>query len=98
MPAANVAILKKIYGLGHPSDLASRTTVLIVSNEEMEDVMKIAKSFEESGLFITIKIEAKEQKGRFLVMLLGNLGAILLGNLLTPKGTTGAGEGTIQAG
>ena len=46
--------------------------------------------FEESGLLIKgvseiIKNEAKEQKGRFLGMLLGTLGASLLGNLLTGK-------------
>ena len=40
---------------------------------------------------------AKEQKGRFLRMLLGTLGAILLGNLLTVKGTIRAGEETIRA-
>ena len=65
--------------------------------------MKIIKSLEKSGLLIkgvtkTLKNEAKEQKGEFLGMLLGTLGASLLGNLLTGKGTIGAGEGTIRAG
>ena len=60
--------------------------------------MKIVKSLEESGLLIkgvseTIKNEAKEQKAGFLRMLLGTLGASLLGNLLTGKGTITAGEG-----
>ena len=41
--------------------------------------------------------EAKEQKGRFLRMLLGTLGAISLGNLLTVKGTIRAGERKIRA-
>ena len=47
-----------------------------------------------------LKIEAKEQKGEFLVMLLGTLGASLLGNLLTSQGqdTIREGEGTIRAG
>ena len=50
----------------------------------MNGIMKIVKSFEESGLLIkgvseTIKNEAKEQKERFLGILLGNLGANLLG-------------------
>ena len=69
----------------------------------MNDIMKIVKSLEESGLLIngmgeTIKNEAKEQKGRFLSMLLGTLGASLLRNLLTGKGKIRAGEGTIRAG
>ena len=83
-------------------DLALCTT-LIISNEEMDDIMKIIKSFEESGLFIknvseTIQYEGKEQKGGFLGMLLGTLGASLSGNLLTGKGTIIAGEGTIRSG
>ena len=66
-------------------------TTIAISNEEMNDIMKIVKSLEESGLLIkggseAIKNEAKEQKGRYIGMLLGTLGAILLGNLLTGKG------------
>ena len=73
----------------------------LISNEEMIYVLKIIKSLEESGLLIkgvseTIKIEAK--KGVFLGMLLGTLGASLLENLLTAKGTIRAGEGIIRAG
>ena len=65
--------------------------------------MKIAKSLEESGLLIkriseTIKNEAKEQKGRFLSLLLRTIGASLLGSLLIIKETIRAGEGTIRAG
>ena len=60
-------------------------TTLIISNEEMNDIMKIVKSLEEFGLLIkgvseTIKNEAKEQKEQFLGMLLGTLGVSLLGN------------------
>ena len=40
----------------------------------------------------------KEQKGGFLSMLLGTLGASLLGNLLTGKGINGAGEGIVRSG
>ena len=63
----------------------SRFTTLIISNEEMNDIMKIVKSLEEFGLLIkgvsgTIKNEAKEQKEQFLGMLLGTLGVSLLGN------------------
>ena len=63
----------------------SRFTTLIISSEEMNDIMKIVKSLEEFGLLIkgvseTIKNEAKEQKEQFLGMLLGTLGVSLLGN------------------
>ena len=81
----------------------SGTTKLILINEEMNDIMKIVKSLGESGLLIkdaseTVKNEAKKQKGEFLAMSLGTLGASLLGNLLTYKGTVRAAEGTIIAG
>ena len=63
--------------------------------------MKIVKSLEESDIFKkgvseTIKNKAKEQKGRFLSMVLITLGASLLGYLLTGKGTIRAGEDTIR--
>ena len=69
----------------------------------MNDIMKIDKPLEESGLLIkgvseTIKNEAKEQRGGFLGILLGTIGASLLGNLLMGKGTIRAGKGTIKAG
>ena len=76
---------------------SSGNTTLIISNEEMNDIMKIIKSLKGSGLLVkcvseTIKNEAKEQKGGFLGMLSGPLGASLLGNLLTSKGTITAGQ------
>ena len=63
---------------------------LIILNEEMNDIMKTVKSLEESGLLIkgvsgTIKNEAKEQKGRFVGLILGTLGSSLLGNLQNNK-------------
>ena len=63
---------------------------LIILNEDMNDIMKIVKSLEESGLLIkgvseTIKNEAKEQKGRFVGLILGTLGSSLLGNLQNNK-------------
>ena len=81
----------------------SGVTTLIISNEEINAIMKIVKSLEESGLLIkgvseTIKNKAKEQKGGFLGTLLGTLGASLSGNLLTGTGTVRAGKGTIEAG
>ena len=91
--ATDVDIHKKMIG--------SNTTTLIISNEEINDTMQIIKSLEESGLLIkgvsgTIKNEAKEQKGGFLGMVVGTLGASLLGNLLTGKDTITAGEGAIE--
>ena len=78
-------------------------TTLIISNEEMNDIMKIIKSLEESGLLIkgvneTIRNEAQKPKGRFLIMVLGTLGTSLFRNLLGTKGTVRAGEDTIRAG
>ena len=75
----------------------SGTTTLIISSEEMNNILKIVKSLEEcvfliNGVNETIKNEAKEQKGRFLSMLLGTLG-----NLLTGKRTIKPGEVTIMA-
>ena len=87
----------------HAKMFESCTITLVISNEEMNDISKIVKSLEQFGLSIkgfseTIKNEAKEQKVGFLSMLLGILGASLLGNLLTGKGTIRAGESTIRAG
>ena len=78
-------------------------TTLIISNEEMNDIIKIVKSPEESGLLIknvgqTIKNGTKEQKGGLLEMLLGIFGASLPRNLLTDKNAIRAGEGTVRAG
>ena len=96
--ATDPAIHKKMFGSGLPSGLASRTTILIISSEEMNHIIKIIKSLEESDLLIkdiseTVKNEAKEQKGRFLGMLFGTLGASLLGNLLTGKGAIATSQG-----
>ena len=87
---------------GHPSDLTSRNTALIISNEEMNGIMKIVTSLKKSGLLKrgvseTIKNESKEQKRGFLRTLLGTLGASLLGNLLAGKGTIRAGKDAIRA-
>ena len=110
----DAAIHKKMFWSGcprmfalRPSNLASRMTAIIVSNEEMNDTMKIVKSLEESGLLIkgvskTIKMKQKQKKGKqnegFLSMLLNELGVSLLGNLPTGKCTIINGEGTIRAG
>ena len=87
--------IKKILGSGN--------TTLIISNKDMDDLIKIVKSLEDSGLLLkgiteSVQNEIKEQKGGFLSMLLGTLGASLLGNLLTGKGINRAGEGIVRAG
>ena len=73
----------------------------------MQGLLKIVKSLDDSRILLdeiteTVKNEVKEQKGGFLSMLLGTLGASLLGDLLTKKlsgrGVVRAGEGTIRAG
>ena len=90
--AIDAGIQKKIHGSG--------TTTLIISNEEMNDLMKIVQALEESNILLkgvtrTIKNETKAQKGGFLSMLLGSLGASLLGNLLAGKGIARAGLGNL---
>ena len=70
----------------------------MISNEEMNDIIKIVQVLEYSNILLkrvtkTIKNETKEQKGGFSGMLLGTLGASLLGNLLTGKGILRAGSG-----
>ena len=64
----------------------------------MNDIMKIIQALEGSNILLkgvtkAIKSETKEQKGRFVSILLGTLGASLLGNLLTGKGIVRAGSG-----
>ena len=88
--AIDAGIQKKIHGSG--------TATLIISNGEMNDIIKIVQAREDSNILLkgvtkTIKNETKEQKGRFLSMLLGTLRASLLGNLLTGKGIVGVGSG-----
>ena len=61
-------------------------TTLIILNDELRDIIKIVKSLEDNGLLlqrVTEKVqnEVKNQKGGFLSMLLGTLGASLSGNL-----------------
>ena len=70
----------------HKKMFRSGATTVITSNEEMNDIMKIIKFLEESGLFIkgvseTIKKELKEQKGVFYSILLGTFDDTLLVNL-----------------
>ena len=97
--AVDAGIQKKIYGSG--------TTTLIISNKEMNDLIKIVQVLEDSnkllkGVTKTIKNETKEHKVGFLGMLLGTLRASLLGNMLAGKGMLKAGyrngKGMLRAG
>ena len=100
--AADAGIHKNILGSGN--------TTLIISNKDIEDLIKIVKSLEDSGLLLkgvteSVQNEVKEQKSGFLSMLLGTLGASLLGNLLTGKWLNKkgkrihrVGEGVVRAG
>ena len=72
----------------HKKIFGSGMTTLIIANEKMNDIMKIVKSFEKK----------KQEKGGFLKLLLGELGASLKGNLVTGKSITRAGEDTVRAG
>ena len=79
----DAGIQKKMHGSG--------TTTLIISNKEMNDIIKVVQALEDSNILLkvitkTIKNETKEQKVGFLGILLGTLGASLLGNMLTGKG------------
>ena len=96
MSAIDGSIKKKMLGSG--------MTTLIISNDEINDILKIVKSLENSGLLLkgvseTIQHEAKEQRGGFLMllgyMLLGTLGASLLGDILSKSLS---GKGIIRAG
>ena len=87
MPTIDAGIQKKIHGSG--------ATTLIISNKEMNDIMRIVQALEDSNILLkrvtkTTKNETKEQKGGFLSMLLGTLQASLFGNLLSGKGTVRA--------
>ena len=102
--AAYAGMHKKILGSGrHFSSASHNTTRLVISNKDMEDLIKIVKSLKDSGLLLkgvteSVQNEVKEQKGGFLSMLLGTLGASLLGNLLTGKDAYNAGKGIHRAG
>ena len=71
-------------GLSAAMSAIDGATTLIISNDEINDILKIVKSLEDSGVLLkgvseTIQHEAKEYRGGFLSMLLGTLGASLLG-------------------
>ena len=94
MSAIDGSIQKKIHGSG---------VKLIIEQEDMNDIIKIIEALENSGILLkgvtkTIENETKEQRGGFLSMLLGTLGASLMGNLLAgEKGIVRAGDGIVRA-
>ena len=86
--AADAGIHKKI---------GSWNTTLIISNREMNDIIEIVQALEDSNILLkgvskAIENETKEQKGGFLSMLFGTLGASLLENLLAGKRIVRAGS------
>ena len=94
MSAIDGSIQKQIHASG---------IKLIIEQEDMNDIMKIIEALENSGILLkgvrkTTENETKEQRGGFLSMLLGTLGASLLGNLLTGKGIMRASDGIVRAG
>ena len=94
MSAIDGGIQKKMRGEGITS---------IIEQEDMNDIMKIIEALENSGILLkgvskTIEYQTKEQRGGFLSMLLGTLGASLLGNLLSRKRMMRAGESIVRAG
>ena len=109
--ATDAEIHKNLLASRNPSS-RHNNTVLIKSNDEMEVIIKIVKSLENSHLLLkgvtkTVQNEVKEQKVGFLSMLLGTLGPCLLGNLLTSRGINRTGkskginravEGIVKAG
>ena len=90
--ATDAAINKKILGSGNH-------TTLIISNDDLNDLLEVIKSLEKNGILLDgiteiVKNEVKEQKGSFLGMLLGTLGVSLLGNMLAGRDVIRAGNGS----
>ena len=97
--ATDAAINKKTLGSGNH-------TTLKISNDDMQHLLKVEKSSEDSGILLdgiteTVKNEVKKQKGGFLSMPLGNLGASSLGDLfaknLSGRGVITAGEANFDS-
>ena len=95
MSATDAAIQKKMYESG--------MATLIISNNDLNNLIKIITTLEEHDILLketskTTENETKEQRGGFSSMLLGTLGASLLGNLLTGKGLYRTGRGIYRSG
>ena len=101
-PLGLTAAMSAIAG-GIQKKMRGERIKLIIEQEDMNDIIKIIEALENSGILLkgvsnTIENETKEQRGRFLSMLLGTLGASLLGNLLSGKGIVRADDGIVRAG
>ena len=101
-PLGLTATMSAIDG-GISKNMRGERIKLIIEQEDMNDIIKIIEALENSGILLkgvskTIENETKEQRGEFLSMLLGTLGASFLGNLLSGKGIVRAGDGIVRAG
>ena len=99
--AASSAIDARIKKTKQNEIHGSGTTTLIISNEEMDDIINIVKALEDSDILLkeiteTIQNQAKERKHGFLSMLLGTLASTLLGNMLAGKVIVSVGYGNKQ--
>ena len=99
--ATGSAVQRKMFRKGVVR--VGKGITLVISNEDMDDIIKIIKSLENSGVLIdvvneTVKDEIKKQEGGYFGMLLQNLGASLLGNMVTGKDVLRAGKGVVRAG
>ena len=102
MSATDAAIQKKMYGSGNKTLIIS-LIFSIISNNDLNDLIKIVAALEERDILLkgttkTTKNNTKKQEGGFLSMLIGTLGASLLGNLLTGKGLYRTGKGMYRTG
>ena len=88
LSALDTGVHNNILGSGASGPSVLGTTTLIISNKEMEEIMKIDKSSKDSSLLIKGVSQTidKKQRDGLLGMLLGKLVASLLENLLTDKG------------
>ena len=95
MSATDAAIQKKMYDSGN--------STLIISDNDLNDLIKVVTALEEHDILLkrtsnTIKNKTIKQEGGFLSMLLGTLGASLLGNLLTGRGLYRTGKRLYRTG
>ena len=99
--ATDAAIQRKMRGRGVVR--GEKRVTLFISNGDMDDIIRIRKSLENLCVLIdvvskTVQQEIKRREDRFLGMLLENLVASTLGNMLTGKIIMGTGKGVVRAG
>ena len=102
-----VLFKKKMHGRGAIATRGAgvvrvgKKITLVILKEGMDDIIRIIKLRDNLGVLIdgvneTVKHEIKRQEGGFLRMLLGTLGASILGNMLTGKSVIRAGKGVVK--